>query len=187
MGQDLPHHQNVVVGKTGKALADGWMDIEIQGLVPERRCCWQDRRPRRRPAKPQQGQTLGRKLSCCWQVGGAAAFDLGGAAADGFAQRFPGAPLSVASNSQGVAPATSARSQSTPADTRDRWQAGGRDHRFGVAAGRPRRSRQLDWAGTWRAGKLAYNSGSAVHPYKRCRITGRTLKPAVSVVATGGV
>ena len=162
--------QQVVVGKTGpEARRARQFGHEIQQFARELSCCWQDARPRCRPAKAGLGRTLGPKLSCCWQDGAAAVFDPEGAGADGFARPPPGGPGGAASSSPDSGSATSARSRNRIGGIPGQPRGGAVDRPCGAAADRPGRHKPPGRADTSRAGMVSDSNDSADLPSQRCR------------------
>ena len=162
--------QRDVVCKITPTARDEAQALQSPRFVPELSCCWQDGRRRGRPARPVQRNALGPKLRCCLQDCAAAVCGPGTSAVGGCARRPRGAFRGIASNSRDVGRATFDDCPGTPRDIPDRRRSSPGGSRCGAFADTRLHCRRLGVAGTSITEKPAGNSGSAVHPYGRCRI-----------------
>jgi hypothetical protein len=162
--------QKDVVCKITPAVMGEAEELQSPRLVPKLSCCWQDGRRQGRPARPVRRNALGPELRCCWQDSKAAVSGPAASAADDFARRLRDASRGIASSNRDDWHATSGDCPGTPRRTRDRRRSSPDGSRCGDFADTRLRCRPSGEAGTSMAGKPGGNSGSAVHPYGRCRI-----------------
>ena len=170
MRQDRQPDQMDVVCKIMPMTPGEAEALQSPRFAPELSCCLQDGWRPSRPAKPVRRSVLSPELRCCLQDCTVAASGPGASAAGGCARQPRGAFRGIASNSRDGERAICADCPGTPRGTPDRSRSSPGGTRCGAFADTRRHRKPSGEAGTSMAGKTDGNSGSAVHPYGRCRI-----------------
>ena len=170
MGQNRRPHQKDVVCKIMLAAPGEPEALQSPRFAPQLSCCWQDGRRQGRPARLVQRNALGPELSCCLQDHGIAVSGPEAFVAVGCARRPQGDFRGIASSSRDGGRATFDDCPGTPRDIPDQRRPSPGGTRCGAFADTRLHCRRLGVAGTSITEKPAGNSGSAVHPYGRCRI-----------------
>lgn len=171
MRQDRPPDQMDVVCKTTLTTPNEEEVLQSPRFGPKLSCCLQDGRRRSQRAKPVRRNVLSPKLKCCLQDRTVAASGPGVSAVGGCARLPRGASRGTPSSNRDGERAIYADCRDTPRGIPDRRRSSFCGIRCAAFAGTRLRCRLPGGAGTSMAGKPAGNSGSAVHPYGRCRIS----------------
>lgn len=170
MRQDRPTDQMDVVCKITPMTPGEAETLQSPRFAPELSCCLQDERHRSQRARPVRRNALSPELRCCLQDSAAAVCGPAVSAAGGCARQRQDASRGIVSSNRDGGHAIYARCPGTLRGIPDRPRSSLCGTRCSAFADIRLRCRPLGAAGTSMAGKPAGNSGSAVHPYGRCRI-----------------
>jgi hypothetical protein len=171
MQQDRPPDQMDVVCKITPMTPDEAETLQSPRFAPELSCCLPDERRRSQRARPVRRNALSPELRCCLQDSAAVVCGPAVSAAGGCARQRQGASAGILSSNRDGRHATYARCPGTPHRIPDQPKSSLGGSRCGAFVGTRLRCKPFDEAGILMAGKSGDNSGNAVRPYGRCRIS----------------